>query len=112
MEDVETLEIRLIDFGLSREFDPKRTLYQRVGTPYYMAPEILKKKYNEKCDIWSCGVIMYVMLCGMPPFTGRSDEQIFEKISLGFVNFSQPEWKGVSNEAKILIKKCLNTNVD
>lgn len=78
-----------------------------MGTPFYIAPEVLKKKYNEKCDVWSCGVILYILLCGNPPFNGKNDQQIFENISLGYVSFQGVEWKNVSNEAKIFIKKLL-----
>jgi len=73
---------------------------------------VLKKKYDEKCDIWSIGVILHVLLSGAPPFQGRTDEQIFEAIQLGFVSFSSPEWKQISNEAKIFIKKLLVVNPD
>lgn len=72
-----------------------------------MAPEVLQKKYNEKCDIWSIGVILYILLCGYPPFGGRTEEQIFEKVALGVFNFDSVEWKTVSDEAKLLIRKML-----
>jgi calcium-dependent protein kinase len=69
----ETASIKVIDFGTSALIDPKKVLSQKLGTPYYTAPEVLKSNYNEKCDVWSCGVIMYIMLCGYPPFNGGND---------------------------------------
>jgi calcium-dependent protein kinase len=83
-----------------------------MGTPFYIAPEVLKKKYTEKCDVWSCGVILYILLSGNPPFNGKNDTAIFEAIKLGYCGFAGVEWKNVSNEAKIFIKKLLNVNVD
>jgi calcium-dependent protein kinase len=62
-------------------------MYNRMGTAYYMAPEMLNKNYNEKCDVWSCGVILYVLLCGSPPFIGRNEQQIFDNIKQGNVSF-------------------------
>lgn len=59
------------------------------GTPYYMAPEILNSDYDEKCDIWSIGIILYVMLNGNPPFTGKDDEEILRQVKIGKVSFDQ-----------------------
>jgi len=67
-------EIKLIDFGLSRTFSPDKKMYSRLGTPFYIAPEVLKKKYDQRCDIWSIGVILYILLSGRPPFVGKNDE--------------------------------------
>jgi calcium-dependent protein kinase len=55
-------------------------LTQRVGTPYYIAPEVLLKKYNEKCDLWSTGVTIYMMIAGRPPFKGKDPQEVMEKI--------------------------------
>ena len=87
LEREEGWEIKVIDFGLSRLFQKDKKMCQRLGTPYYIAPEILKKKYDEKCDIWSIGVITHILLCGSPPFQGRNDDLIFEQISKGYIAF-------------------------
>ena len=64
-------------------FDPAKKMSQKFGTPYYIAPEVLKKNYDEKCDLWSIGVIMYILLCGYPPFNGANDKQIIEAVLKG-----------------------------
>ncbi len=74
---------------------------------YYIAPEVIKKKYNEKCDIWSLGVILYIMLSGTPPFNGKNDKVIYEKILAGNVYFHEKKWSKVSSEAHDLILKML-----
>ena len=66
-------QIKIIDFGTSLVFDENATLNEKLGTPYYIAPEVLAKAYGPKCDIWSCGVITYIVLSGIPPFNGSSD---------------------------------------
>lgn len=56
--------IKVVDFGTSRGFDPDKKMSQKIGTPYYIAPEVLENNYDEKCDVWSCGVILYILLSG------------------------------------------------
>lgn len=99
--------VKIVDFGLSSFFDPNVKLIDRLGTPYYIAPEVLKEKYDEKCDVWSCGVILYILLCGYPPFVGHTDKQILHHISLGKYYFDPLYWRSVSNEAKDLVAKML-----
>lgn len=72
-----------------------------------MAPELIEKSYDEKADMWSCGVILYTMLCGYPPFNGANDSEIVEKIKIGHFEFIEADWKGVSSQAKDLIQKLL-----
>lgn len=82
----------------------------QVGTAYYMAPEVLQRKYSKACDIWSIGVILYVLLCGYPPFPGEDDKEVFANIRRGAVVFYDPEWTTISAEAKDLIRKMLHTD--
>lgn len=98
----------MIDFGTSVEHtDPNEMLKARLGTAYYIAPEVLKGEYDQKCDVWSCGVILYIFLCGYPPFNGENDQLIFQRIKQGKFTFPSPEWDNVSQNAKDLITNML-----
>ncbi|ETV86994.1 CAMK/CDPK protein kinase [Aphanomyces astaci] len=109
----ETAELKVIDFGLSRT-DVGGTgdsfMTTRVGTPYYIAPEVLGRHYDKSCDLWSIGVITYILLCGYPPFYGDSDPEIFSSVRTGKYSYDTPEWVGVSAEAKDLINHLLLLN--
>ena len=80
---------------------------QTYGTPYYIAPEILQGEYTEKCDVWSCGVVLYILLCGRPPFDGENDDEILENVAKGLYKISGPIWARISSEGIDLIKKLL-----
>ena len=110
--------IKVIDFGLSKIFgEPKPTLKgmkqeknamtTKVGTAYYVSPEILQGNYDEKCDVWSAGVILYILLSGEPPFNGETDYDIYKQISKKKYTFPEDIWKNVSDEAKDIIKKMM-----
>ncbi|OMJ88586.1 hypothetical protein SteCoe_9450 [Stentor coeruleus] len=103
----EDANLKVIDFGTSQFFTPGTSMTSKFGTPYYIAPEVLKCNYDERCDVWSAGVNMYVLLCGYPPFGGSNDDQILKKIAMGRFSFPSPEWDFISFEAKDLITKML-----
>ena len=96
--------IKVIDFGLSQVISPDKKLKTKVGTAYYVSPEILQGSYSEKCDIWSAGVILYILLSGDPPFNGPSDVAIYKKISTMQFDFPEKKWANISEEAKDLIR--------
>jgi len=105
---IKNFELKLIDFGCSKIFTQyKRSFADTIGTLVYCSPEVLKNNYNQKCDIWSCGVIMYILLCGKYPFYGISEEEITKKILTGNFDFNDKHFQDVSENAKDLIKKCL-----
>lgn len=76
----------------------------KIGTPYYVSPEILEGKYDNSCDIWSIGVITYIMLCGYPPFNAPNEILLFKKIMEGDYCFNEDDWSNISEEAKDFIK--------
>ena len=104
--------IKIIDFGTAVFFNKNLKEKSRAGSIYYISPEILSKKknYTEKCDMWSCGVIMYILLTGQPPFNGNSDEKIIKKISDGKFDMEKYPWPIISNHAKDLVKKLLEVD--
>ena len=103
----ENSPIKLIDFGLSKIFNGEDDeMKGAVGTTFYMAPEVINDKYNEKCDIWSCGIILYIMLCGKPPFYSKNEEELKNKICSMKYSF-YPEFDKISEDAKDLIKSIL-----
>ena len=102
--------LKIIDFGTAIQIVPGQKINKFIGTSYYIAPEVLAESYNEKCDVWSCGVIMYILLCGYPPFNGSSNVDIFHNIQYSQPLFNAEEWKDVSPSAIDLIKHMLNKN--
>ena len=82
-------------------------MFESVGTPNYISPEVLKGKYNQKCDIWSAGVILYAMLSGTFPFKGKSDKDIYKSILRKKYEYPDKIWKSISKEAKDLIDHML-----
>jgi calcium-dependent protein kinase len=103
--------IKIIDFGTSVSIKHGH-LTQELGTIYYIAPEVFKNKYNEKADVWSCGIILYTMLCGHPPFMGNKEDTIKNKILNSQLTFPEKEFKNVSKEAIEYIKQLLEYNPD
>ena len=105
-------EIKLIDFGLSRALEEEelgsKALRTVAGTLAYMAPEVMTEKYDPKhCDIWSLGVLMYLLVSGYLPFQGENRSHIYQRIKTAQFHFNHKEFDSVSEEAKSLIKKML-----
>ncbi|CAK0840052.1 unnamed protein product [Prorocentrum cordatum] len=108
--DLEDATLKLIDFGLSRRFEagaPMRTL---ACTPQYVAPEVLSGAYTEACDLWSVGVVLYVLLCGSPPFHGDSDAQVFARVRSGLLDFGPAAWERVGAPARELVRRLLQVD--
>ncbi|XP_031373563.1 calcium-dependent protein kinase 1-like [Punica granatum] len=99
--------LKTIDFGLSIFFKPGERFNDVVGSPYYVAPEVLKKRYGPEADVWSAGVILYILLSGVPPFWAETEQGIFEQVLHGDLDFSSDPWPSISESAKDLVRKML-----
>ena len=110
--DTTDYEVKLTDFGYSKFLKKKKhnKLSGIVGTSIYCSPEVIDNLYDERSDEWSCGVLMYILLCGEPPFQGETEEEIFANVKKGYIDFSKKEFKIVSQNCIDLIKKLLTKN--
>ena len=102
--------IKIIDFGTAKVFEKEKSEHLLIGSAYYIAPEVLSRNYSELCDLWSCGVIMYILLTGRPPFNGINEEEIMKKIKEGNYDLTKYPWGVISNDAKDLVKGLLQVN--
>ena len=106
--EIKNFELKLIDFGCSKMFTTyKKNFEDTIGTLVYCSPEVLLNNYNEKCDLWSCGIILYLLLTGKFPFYGKTENEIIEKILNQKIEFNEEIFDKISPEAKDLIQKCL-----
>ena len=104
--------IKIIDFGTAKIFEKNKTEKAVIGSSYYIAPEVLKRKYNEKCDTWSVGVILYMTLVGVAPFDGKNDDDIIKRIKIGKYNKHNERYAKHSEEVKDLLSKLLEKKID
>nr|XP_027202115.1 calcium-dependent protein kinase 3-like [Dermatophagoides pteronyssinus] len=103
--------LKLIDFGFGRVFSTIIPMTAMHGTVYYVSPEVIDGCYQHKCDVWAIGVIIYMLLSGMPPFNGNKDSQILDEIKNNSFNFKNKVWNDVSDKAKSFISSLLCKNI-
>ncbi|KAL7476482.1 hypothetical protein ACHAW6_002338 [Cyclotella cf. meneghiniana] len=105
--------IKIIDFGLARRHRAERgepPMSTIVGTPYYISPDVLRKSYDKSTDLWSVGVISYILLCGYPPFNGASNTEVYSAVRRGLYYFPSADWKHVSSSARDFVVRLLQTD--
>ncbi|KAF5944278.1 hypothetical protein HYC85_018355 [Camellia sinensis] len=99
--------LKAIDFGLSVFIEEGKVYRDMVGSAYYVAPEVLRRSYGKEIDTWSAGVILYILLSGVPPFWAETEKGIFDAILEGQIDFESPPWPSISYSAKSLVRKML-----
>ena len=104
--------IKIIDFGTAKIFQKNKKEKTVIGSTYYIAPEVLKKKYNEKCDTWSIGVVLFMLITGVPPFDGKNDKDIILSIQKGKYDKNNKKLLNYSKDVQDLLSKLLEVNVD
>jgi len=109
-ETVEQLNLKLIDFGTSVSVPESGRLREAIGTMYYMAPEVLDRRYDSKCDVWSLGVILFILIAGYPPFGGETDDEIVGNIMANNPAYDTPEWWAASPEVRTFVRRMLTTD--
>lgn len=102
--------LKVTDFGLSDFFKPGQVFTDVVGSAYYVAPEVLKRRYGPQADIWSIGVIMYILLSGQPPFWAQTETGIFNEILKAKLDLNVSPWPQISKSAKDVLKKMLTVD--
>ena len=111
-DETDKAPLKVTDFGLSTFYRPGQRFTDVVGSAYYIAPEVLQRGYGPECDVWSVGVIMFIVLCGRPPFYGRTESEVFNRILQGPKRleeaFKKDPWPKISKPAKKLIRRMLN----
>lgn len=107
----EHAELKAIDFGLSDFVKPDERLNDIVGSAYYVAPEVLHRSYGTEADVWSIGVIVYILICGSRPFWARTESGIFRAVLKADPSFEEAPWPAVSAEAKDFVKRLLNKDM-
>ncbi|CAL1370727.1 unnamed protein product [Linum trigynum] len=107
IDENEESPLKAIDFGLSVFFKPGQVFNDVVGSPYYVAPEVLRKRYGPEADVWSAGVMVYILLSGGPPFWAETEDEIFQEVLHGELDFTAYPWPHISDSAKEIVKKML-----
>ena len=109
VSDDPNADLKIIDFGLSKIMDGGRLqrMKTRAGTPYYISPEVLAGNYDISCDMWSAGCMLYILLCGYPPFYGDDNNEILQMVARGVFDFDGEEWDDIDDGAKDLIRKLI-----
>ncbi|MED6144630.1 Calcium-dependent protein kinase 15 [Stylosanthes scabra] len=99
--------LKATDFGLSVFIEEGKVYRDMVGSAYYVAPEVLRRSYGKEIDIWSAGIMLYILLSGVPPFWAETEKGIFDAILEGVIDFESEPWPSISNSAKDLVRKML-----
>ena len=113
-KELSNYQMKILDFGSAKKKKKSNTekLTGVTGTVFYCSPEIIKEKYDFECDEWACGIMMYILLTGEPPFMGNNEEEVFSNILNEELNLNHPKLKNVTENCKDLIKKLLTKNAN